>query len=120
MFCPKCGTKNSTSSNFCLKCGALLSSASEEHSQQPSVSSQQVPHIPNRMVGAILVTIFCCLPAGIVAIVYASQVNTKIAAHDYAGAQSSSNSAQTWITVSVVLGIIAGFIAFVSAFMGSF
>ena len=40
-------------------------------------------NIPNYLVQAILTTLFCCLPFGIVAIVYAAQVNTKIEAGDY-------------------------------------
>ncbi len=65
--------------------------------------------IPNHMVGAILTTIFCCLIGGIIAIVYSSQVNTKIALGDIRGAQEASKNAQTWITINIVVGII-GFI----------
>ena len=34
-------------------------------------------YIPNNMVWAILTTLFCCLPFGIVSIVYAAQVDGK-------------------------------------------
>ena len=34
---------------------------------------------PNNLVWAILSTLFCCLPLGIVSIVYAAQVNGKYA-----------------------------------------
>ena len=47
------------------------------------------PQVPNNLVWAILSTLFCCLPAGIVSIVYAAQVNGKLAAGDIAGAQES-------------------------------
>ena len=40
------------------------------------------PQVPNNLVWAILSTLFCCLPAGIVSIVYAAQVNGKLAAGD--------------------------------------
>jgi hypothetical protein len=52
------------------------------------------------------VTIFCFLPTGIAAIVFASQVNTKLAAGDRAGAMDSSNKAKTWCIVSAVVGLI--------------
>jgi len=42
-------------------------------------------------VQAILCTLFCCLPFGIVAIVFAAQVDGKLAAGDYNGAVYSSN-----------------------------
>ncbi len=51
------------------------------------------PQIPNHLVWAILATLFCCLPGGIVSIVYAAQVNGKIAAGDIAGARDSSDKA---------------------------
>ncbi|MCR5414101.1 MAG: CD225/dispanin family protein [Kiritimatiellae bacterium] len=62
--------------------------------------------VPNHMVGAILSTIFCCLIGGIVSIVYASQVNTKLAQGDIAGAQEASRKANGWITANVVIGIV--------------
>lgn len=62
----------------------------------------------NYLVQAILVTICCCIPGGIVAIVYAAQVNGRLAAGDYAGAVNASNNAKTWCWVSFGLGIIVG------------
>ena len=55
--------------------------------------------VSNYLVQAILVTIFCCLPFGIVAIVFAAQVNGKLAAGDYAGAVQTSNQAKMWVSV---------------------
>jgi hypothetical protein len=62
--------------------------------------------VNNHMAMAILVTIFCCLPFGIVAIVNAAQVNKKIAIGDYNGAIASSKQAKTWATVSLVTGVV--------------
>jgi Interferon-induced transmembrane protein len=61
--------------------------------------------VPNHLVWAILATVLCCLPSGIVAIVYSAQVNSKLLAGDIAGAQASSNSAKTWCWVSLGLGL---------------
>ena len=58
------------------------------------------PTVPNYLVFSILTTLFCCLPAGVVSIVYASQVNGKLAAGDYAGAEKASTNARTWAIVS--------------------
>jgi Interferon-induced transmembrane protein len=60
----------------------------------------------NYLVPAILATIFCCLPFGIVAIVFAAQVNGKYQAGDVAGAQESAQRARTFTFVSVGLGLI--------------
>ncbi len=62
--------------------------------------------VPNYLVYAILCTVFCCLPLGIVAIVFAAQVNGKLAAGDYQGAVSYSDSARTWCWVAFWLGVI--------------
>lgn len=60
----------------------------------------------NYLVWAILSTIFCCLPAGIVSIVFAAQVNSKWAAGDHAGAQRSSANARKWAIISAVAGVV--------------
>ncbi|MEA5596170.1 CD225/dispanin family protein [Rivularia sp. UHCC 0363] len=65
----------------------------------------QSQNVPNYLPQAILSTIFCCLPFGIVAIVYAAQVNSKLAAGDYEGALSSSKSAKLWTWVSFGSGL---------------
>ena len=76
------------------------------------------PKVNNNMVLAILSTLLCCLPAGVVSIVYASQVNSKLAGGDYAGAVKASNSARTWAIVSAVLGLV-GVILLISLSAGS-
>jgi hypothetical protein len=65
------------------------------------------PAVPNYLVWSILSTLFCCVPAGIVSIVFAAQVNSKLASGDYAGAQQSSKNARTWAIVAVVAGLLS-------------
>ena len=50
----------------------------------PTGAAQQVPvqTVPNYLVQAILTTLFCCLPLGIVSIVFATQVNSKLSVGD--------------------------------------
>ena len=62
--------------------------------------------VPNHLVGAILATIFCCLPIGIVSIIYAAQVNSKLAARDLDGARASSRNANAWMWVAIGVGIV--------------
>jgi hypothetical protein len=61
--------------------------------------------VPNYLVFAILTTVFCCLPTGIAAIVFAAQVNGKLQAGDLAGAQAASKNAKLWCLVSLGLGL---------------
>jgi len=64
----------------------------------------------NHLVWAILTTIFCCLPFGIVSIVFAAQVNSKWSLGDYQGAIESSQKAKTWAIVSAACGVGVGII----------
>ena len=70
----------------------------------PQPPTGQAPN--NYLVWSILVTLFCCLPLGIVAIVKSSQVNGLWAQGRYAEAQASADSARKWIIWSVVVGLI--------------
>ena len=63
-------------------------------------------YIPNHLVWAILSTLFCCLPFGIVSIVFASQVDGKRAAGDIAGARDASAKAKFWALLSAGLMLI--------------
>ena len=72
---------------------------------------------PNYLVWAILATIFCCLPLGIVSIVFAAQVNSKWATGDAAGAQESSNKAKQWAIWSAVAGVVVGVLYVLFAFV---
>jgi hypothetical protein len=67
---------------------------------------QQGVSVPNNLVFAILVTVLCCLPTGIAAIVYAAQVNGKLAAGDIAGAQQASKNAKMWCWISLGAGLL--------------
>src|SRR6266481_3756496 len=62
----------------------------------PAIDYQPRPNVPTYLVPAILSTLFCCLPFGIVAIVFAAQVGSRLNAGDVAGAQRASANARTW------------------------
>lgn len=71
--------------------------------QQPQYYISQVPQLPETwMIQAILVTLFCCFPFGVVAIVKASQVTSRYRAGDYEGAESASKSAKLWVKYSLL------------------
>ena len=63
---------------------------------------------PNYLVWSILSTVLCCLPLGIASIVFSSQVNSKWAMGDFAGAQDSSEKAKKFaIWSAIAFGIVA-------------
>lgn len=59
----------------------------------------------NHLVPAILTTIFCCLPFGIVSIVKAAQVNNLWASGQYDAARKSSADAKKWWMVSIGVSV---------------
>jgi len=82
---------------------------------QPVAGEQGVPpgfqpEVPNYLVYAILTTIFCCMPFGVVAIVYAAQVNGLLTGGNYAGALHASGKARTWCWVALFCGLVPGLI----------
>jgi hypothetical protein len=100
MYCQKCGTSNDDNFYKCKRCGTILHR--DEGLPRPHTLSREIPtHLPQ----AILATIFCCLPFGIPAIVFASQVNGRVAAGDIPGAIDASKKAQMWCWVSFGLSI---------------
>jgi len=66
----------------------------------PSVNHSGLP-IPNYLWQSIAVTVCCCLPFGIPAIVYAAKVDSLQAQGDIQGALAASKSAKTWVMVSI-------------------
>lgn len=86
----------------------------------PAFSSVPMPggaSIPNYLWQSIVVTIFCCWPFGIPAIVYAAKVDSLRARGDIAGAMAASASAKTWCIVAagIWLGLMVVWILFAAA-----
>lgn len=79
----------------------------QSYEQQSYGQQPQLQTLPNNFLPwAILVTFCCCLPGGIVAMIYASKVNGKLAIGDYQGALQDANSAKTWCIISAIVGLI--------------
>ena len=80
MYCPNCGAENSEDATYCANCGSDLRKIETpgmdvppppqpgpQPGTQPSYAPQSAQaSVPNYLVQAILTTVFCCLPLGIV------------------------------------------------------
>ena len=109
MYCTKCGSQVDDGAAFCTKCGMPLS------------GNQHVPkvEVKSHMAGAIL-QLIVCLPIGIVPLIYACKVNSKLAQGDVAGAQVASKKAQFWINLgTAIVGPIIIFVLIKNAFLGA-
>ncbi len=74
------------------------------------VAGQPAPiaHAPiaNFLVPSILVTVLCCVPCGIPAIVFAAKVDRLVSSGDIEGAVNASSQAKMWCVISFILGVI--------------
>jgi len=93
--------------------------ASYPSSAKPPTQSYAKGSVPNYLVWAILATLCCCLPAGIVAIVYAAQVDGKLSSGDYEGALAASNNAKMWSWISFGASAVVGVLYFLLIMMGA-
>jgi uncharacterized membrane protein YvbJ len=105
MYCRKCGSLNDDNAYKCIQCGEVLQTA------VPAQPQQNLPEVPSHLALAIVTTVLCCLPLGIVSIVYAAQVNSKLQAGDYNGALNCSKKASLfgWISFGIGLCGILGY-----------
>jgi ABC-type Fe3+ transport system permease subunit len=77
--------------------------------QQPGWQGQREPD--NYLVWAILCTVLCCLPLGIVSIVYSTKVSGLWSQGRYAEAQAAADNAKKWAIISAVVGAVVALIA---------
>lgn len=135
MNCQNCGHANEAGATTCSNCGASLADAASSAAPPsppmppvppaaaplppPAAAPVAGPAIANNLVWAILATICCCLPTGIVSIIYAAQVDGKVASGDYAGAQQAADNAKLWAWVSLGLGLLGGLAYFGLAMVGA-
>lgn len=73
---------------------------------QPEPQDSPEPMPPAYLVWAVITTVICCMPAGIVAIIFSSRVSSCYYAGDMEGAKKNSERAQWWIIISIVLGVV--------------
>lgn len=93
---------------------------SYNYAPPPPYGQPAGPPPNNWLVPSILATIFCCLPFGVAAIVFAAQVNGKYQMGDYAGAQQSAQRAKTFTIVSAAVGVVVIAIYIVALAAGAF
>ena len=119
--CPYCGKTLDAGATFCSRCGKNIASAGSTSvtTSQHYQAAGTPPHVENYLVWAILATIFCCLPFGVVAIVYAAQVNSALAAGNYELAVRNAENARKWCWVAFWTGLAGALFYALLFFAGS-
>lgn len=133
MNCPNCGQVNPEGATQCSNCGQVFVPGGGAAPPAPPAAPQYAPPPPppqyvappapggyaaapvptgpmppNYLWQSILVTVLCCWPLGIPAIIFAAQVSAKYNQGDYAGALAASGKAKTWTIVALVSGLVGG------------
>jgi len=132
MFCPNCGANNADTATICVQCNQPFpqsSSAPLPPGMPPAPpigipgtpGAPTIASVPNYLVQSIILTVvslMCCgltcffgippLALSIVALIFSTQVNSKLGANDLAGAQAASKYAKlfNWISLGLMVGVI--------------
>lgn len=76
---------------------------------------------PSNLLGSILVTLFCCMPFGLIAIVYGILVHRRWNAGDHDGARNASDMSEKWmyggIGAVILMAIIFGIYSLIRVFV---
>ena len=85
MLCEKCGKELDSNASFCPGCGTQIN---------PFADPAALEKVNTWLIPAIISTVFCCLPFGIVSVVYAVKSNTAIGAGNIPAAQEYAAKAK--------------------------
>ena len=87
--------------------------------RQPYSPGMQGADVATYLWQSIVVTLLCCLPFGVVAIVYAAKVDGLKRAGDWQAAKAASDSARMWCWISFAVGLVANLAFFAFGFIGA-
>ncbi|MDR0738405.1 MAG: CD225/dispanin family protein [Prevotellaceae bacterium] len=110
-YCSNCGEPNPDHARFCAKCGCEIQSGVSGTTPSPASASSQYTLTPDDVMPntylwqSIVVTILCCLPLGIPAIVYAAQVERYYTQGNVDAAQRASNNAKNFCIAALASGL---------------
>lgn len=85
--------------------------------QSPENTSTPLPP-KNWLLENILITVFCCLPFGVVGIVQASRVEKLFYAGDHIGAAAAAKSAKQFCMIGFFTGLLLGIVSIIFFVLG--
>mgnify|MGYP000000016493 FL=1 len=86
---------------------ATADAAPQTPRQTAAPAGFQQPCPPTNLVWSILITLFCCLPFGLVAVYYSSRVERLYYNGDYAASLKASKRAEMWCIISLLCQVAA-------------
>jgi hypothetical protein len=97
MLCGKCGKELEPDVRFCPQCGNQI-----DLSAPPAPQNRE--KINTWLIPSVLSTMLCCLPLGIVAIVFSSKCGQAVNQGDWQAAREYSQKAKLWFYLAAILG----------------
>lgn len=106
--CPDCGAQISDAAVSCPHCGRPIAKPTPQPVQSVNLNVTQSGRVcpETHLAKAIIVTILCCWPFGIPAIVNAAAVSNAFAAGNYDLALQKSKDADKWSNVSIICAVV--------------
>lgn len=112
MYCAQCGALNDDNAYACTTCGRTLLRPGQVTAPAPPLAAQAgfnpamgLNPAPAHLAQSIIVTVLCCMPAGVPAIVYSAQTMSHNSAGRYDEAARTSKLASMWGWISFGVGL---------------
>jgi len=129
-YCANCGAELKPAARFCSSCGAAQTEVEAVQAEmfEPEaveraapaavdVGKPITPHkIENHLIKSVIATVCCCVPFGIVGIVYAAKVDAFLREGDRAAAEEASKKAGMWGNLAIGVGLVVNLLATVLTF----
>ena len=113
-FCPYCGAKQPEPAKQEYDPGAGQNGYRQYDREEPV---NWVPYL----ILSIISSLCCCIPLGIVAIIYSAKTSSLLAGGRQDEARKAAKTAKIWIIIAFAAGILLDIIAFIFVFvMGAF
>lgn len=84
-----------------------------------SLVETSVEDVDSYALPALLTTIFCCMPFGIVALIYASKVNEAKEDDDLERALTASRAARKWCRIGIIVSGVINAVFLILQFLGA-
>ena len=101
-FCRGCGTALNPEQVLCVRCGTPVQTGQDQYG-----SDGDGEDVPNYLVLAILEALFCCIPCGVIAIIYAVGANSAAEDGNYALGRKKARAAKYWLIAGFGLAVLA-------------
>jgi hypothetical protein len=86
----------------------------------PGLAPAGMAEPPNYLWQSIVVTVLCCLPFGIPAIIFSTKVKPAFQTGDYAAAADASKKAKLWCIIALIVGLVVNILVFIAQFAFAF